>query len=786
MSADTPVPGRAEGRRLAAVVFTDVEGYSTRMQRDEVATMALVMADFARMSDLCAQHGGEVLNSMGDGLLLCFPSVVEAVGCSLQIQAEFAHRRTVRAEDQALVHRIGIHLGDVFRDRGQVAGDGVNIAARLQTKAQPGTICVSKNVYDLVKGKLPMQAEPLGLQQFKNISESIAVYLLAPSGGTMPPFPGPAPRKSTRRWVAGALCVVAAVLGAVFWPKSRPAAAPAVASAPVPVPVSAKSVAVLPFVNMSENKDNAFFADGVQEDILTGLALIGDMNVISRTSVMGYRDTTKPIQQIGRELGVAFVLEGSVRRVGNEVRVTGQLIDARSGLHVWARSYDRNLDDIFAIQAALAKEIASALHAALTPHDLARLQNRPTESTEAYDLFLQGRASLHSGDTKPVALARAQKLFEQAVALDPKFASAWVELANVHLEHLEYLDASAGRVAKAREAIDTALRLAPDSLDALAVMGRFLLKIADYDGANAVIKRMVDAYPNNPATLTLLAGEAQFGDRKRALSYYLRAQLSDPRNPDLLSTIGLFYFNGRRFDEAAAEMAAADVLQPPSILRSYRLAFIPYLARGETGPMKAFQETLTPEQLKTDRNAICAAAQWAYTIGDAAGLVRLWEKSGANWAFAPETGRMDLIAVAQAFIILGQPSRARPLLEENGDKLAGQLAHEPANYEKWKDLEYVTMLLGNRAATDDADLRARKACPGVEYFRDARFLMWRGDRGDKDKAIEVLAKDIPDGGGDPWETNVHLIAHQIAQWPVQGDPRFEALLKDPANNAPEF
>ena len=340
-----------EQRRLAAIAFTDVVGYSKRMQQDEPGTLVLVRADFALMRELCGQHGGEVLKSTGDGLLLCFASVIEAVSFALKAQAKFAYR-----EPSSLQHRIGIHLGDIYHEGGDVAGDGVNIAARLQTKARPGTVCLSKSVYDAVKGKVPMQAESLGPQQFKNIAEPITIYL-AQSGNDRPLSPA-VPRKIPR-FVLAAVLLIGVGLAIAFWPQPRhtgPAGT-----------VSSNSVAVLPFTNMTDDKDTGYFADGIQDDILTALAPTHGLKVVSRTSVMRFRDTKLSMHEIGEALNTTFILEGSVRTSGSKVRVTVQLIDSRTDEHVWAKSFDRDISDIFAAQSEVSKQIALELIANVSP-----------------------------------------------------------------------------------------------------------------------------------------------------------------------------------------------------------------------------------------------------------------------------------------------------------------------------------------------------------------------------------------------------------------------------------
>ncbi len=603
--------------------------------------------------------------------------------------------------------------------------------------------------------------------------------LLTGEGKIERDFSGPIYQKKSRipgwAWAAVAAVAVGVVVAVVALRK--PAVPPAAPAVPPIATAGSKSIAVLPFTNMSEDKGNAIFADGVQEDILTGLALVGDMQVISRTSVMGYRDTTKSIHQIGQELGVAYVLEGSVRRIGNKVRVTGQLINVRTDQHLWAQAYDRELDDIFAIQAALAKDIAGALHAVLTPADVARLDARPTGSIEAYELYLQARASWNSGEGTPEILARMQPLLERAVRLDPRFALAWLELANVHWRAAEYLDRTAARFDQAKAAFDTAVQLAPDTLEVIMAKAGYLGMTGDQAGHAAEMQRLLRLYPNHPAVLMMLAREAP--DARERLDYFQRARRLDPRNPELLDNMSGHFLGGRRYDEALALAAEANALLPVSTLRAAHVALIPFLARGTTGPMESFLAQIPLEARRTDPNAIMALAHWAYTTGDAAGLIRLWEESGGHWRFAPETGRFDTIVVAQALIVLGQRERALPLLEKNRDQLTVALATDPGNDRKWADLALIQAMLGNKPDAKAAEDKARQLASWMSF---AMIDAWNGD---KNAALDELARTIP-GSGNYHEANVHELRHQIGLWPLQGDPRFESLLSDPKNNAPLF
>jgi TolB-like protein/Tfp pilus assembly protein PilF len=607
----------------------------------------------------------------------------------------------------------------------------------------------------------------------------------------------PKSRKTKWIWTGVAAAAVGAIVCAIFWPRdlqppSMSVAASGAVVAPIAADISPKSIAVLPFENMSDNKENAYFADGIQEDILTSLALIGDLNVISRTSVMRYRDTIKSTQQIGKELGVAYVLEGSVRRSGNTVRVTGQLIDARTGLHAWANSYNRNLDDIFAIQESLAREIAGALHSVLTPTELARLARKPTENTEAYDLFLKGKAAYYNDDSSQTKVARARPLFERSVTLDPKFYQAWLELYTVYSTYWEY-SASAEFHAKADDALDTAARLAPDAPDVMIQLYLRYSESNDTAKMDEIQRRLTEAFPNNSLSLWVQADAARSlrGDMGLASKIYQRAVALDPQNVGLLDQAGAFYMDTRHYDLSEVMFAAEGAAAPLPPWNSFRNSLIPFLARGEAGQTEAYLASLSPDALRNDESAISAQAEWDYHIGDAQGLIKLWEESGRHWSFAPWTTEHDVSVVAQAFISLGKPDRARPLLEKDRDRIMDQLGKDPDDGQRWENLAQIYALLADEPSANEAH-RKMLMCPvkhRSDRWNEHDWLLaasWLGKKEYKDRAIAEFARALGEKQPFTFASNVFLSAHSIGMWPLQGDPRFEALLKDPANNAPTF
>ena len=355
-----------ENRKLAAILAADVVGYSRLASEDEDRTLARLRALRSDLIDpTIAVYNGRVIKRTGDGALVEFRSVVDAVRCAIEVQNGMVERNAGVPQDRRIEFRIGIHLGDVVEESdGDLMGDGVNIASRLEGVAAPGAICLSEDAYRQVKARLDLSVADLGSTHLKNIAEPIRVYSLAVGA-------------------AGAKAIA----------MSEPSTSRPAGSTP-----AKHSIAVLPFANMSGDTEQDYFADGMSEDIITDLSKVAGLSVIARNSSFTYKGKNIDIRTVGRELGVTAVLEGSIRRAGNRVRINAQLIDARTGTHVWADRYDRDMTDIFALQDEVTHRIVEALRIALTPAESARIAHIPTRNIQAHDLFLRGREVLLGPD----------------------------------------------------------------------------------------------------------------------------------------------------------------------------------------------------------------------------------------------------------------------------------------------------------------------------------------------------------------------------------------------------
>jgi TolB-like protein/class 3 adenylate cyclase len=423
-------------RKLTTMFSADVVGYSRLMAEDEAATVKTLKAYRKILTELIKQHRGRVVDSPGDNLLAEFTSVVDAVQCAVAVQKELQARNAELPKDLRMEFRIGVNLGDVIEEEERIYGDGVNIAARLEALADPGGVCISKTAFDQIETKLPLGYENLGEQTVKNIAKPVGAYRVLME----PRVTGVGVGEEKRAWLvrrkailAGAVAVLVLAIAVVIWnyylrgPRVEPASEERMA---YPLP-DKLSIAVLPFENMSGDPEQDYIADGITENIITGLSKTPQMFVIARNSVFTYKGKPVKIRQVSEELGVQYVLEGSVQKEGERVRITAQLVDALKGHHLWAEQYDRELKELFALQDEITMKILTALEVKLTEGLQALVYHRTTENLDAYVKVLKGREYIYTHDPENLTLAR--QILQEAVALDPEYLVAWRHLAVTYL-----------------------------------------------------------------------------------------------------------------------------------------------------------------------------------------------------------------------------------------------------------------------------------------------------------------------------------------------------------------
>ena len=523
-----------ESRKLAAIMATDVVGFSRLAGADEDRTLARLRALRSDVIDpTIAVHKGRVVKRTGDGTLVEFRSVVDAVRCAIEVQNSMIERNSGVPPERRIEFRIGIHLGDVVEeDDGDLMGDGVNIASRLEGVAQPGAICLSEDAYRQVRSRLDLAINDLGETRLKNIAEPMRVYSLQ----------------------------VGVAAQTVMQPRTAAADG---ASAQLALP-DKPSIAVLPFQNMSGDAEQEYFSDGMTEDLITDLSKISGLFVIARNSSFFYKGKSVKVQEIGRDLGVRFVLEGSIRKSGNRVRITAQLIDADNGGHLWAERFDRDLTDIFATQDEVVQKIVAALAVKLTQGEQRRLHQRGTENVEAYECWLRARELLGRGTRESVV--QAKTMHRRAIELDPNFAAPHAGLALASTS--EYVSDWAANPAQALDEAERWARRAVEMNDQQPVshlaLGSVLLWRRDHAGALAEFRRMTALDPNyaqgHAATGLALMYAGQAAEALEPIALTMRL---DPHYPSIVlhflaqANVSLGHY------EAAAQQLAERIRRTP-------------------------------------------------------------------------------------------------------------------------------------------------------------------------------------------------------------------------------
>jgi len=537
-------------RRLAAILAADIAGYSTLMGADEAATVRDLKAHQAIIHPIVPEHGGRIVDTAGDGILAEFPSVLSAVECAVAIQRVMAQRNADVEESRRMRFRIGINLGDVVFDDARIYGDGVNVAARLENIAEPGGICISRKVHEDISGKMQLAFVDAGEQQLKNIAQPVRVY-----------------RISGEQLVA-----------------TRAPARPALALPDKP------SIAVLPFTNLSGDPEQEYFADGMVEDIIAGLSRIRWLFVIARDSSFTFKGKAVDVKQVGRELGVRYLLGGSVRKSANRVRIAGQLIDASSGAHLWADRFDGPIEDLFELQDQVTASVVGAIAPRLEHAEIERARRKPTESLDAYDFYLRGLANFYkrTRETNEEAL----RLYYRAIELDPDFSTAYAAAAGCFsmrkafgwLIDREQEIAEAGRLAR------RAVQLGKDDATALSIAGFVLAHVSkELDDGAAFLDQAVLINPNLASAWSFRGWvKLWLGESDRAVEYFSHGMRLSPIDPATGMTqegMAHAHFFAGRYDEALswAKMALREL---PDSHGGLRIAAASCALAGRSEEMK--------------------------------------------------------------------------------------------------------------------------------------------------------------------------------------------------------
>jgi adenylate cyclase len=534
-------------RRLAAILSADVVGYSRLMGLDEAGTLSRLNALRRELIDpAIAAHSGRIVKLMGDGALVEFASAVDAVTCAIEIQRQLRDHDAGGSETDPIRFRIGINVGDIIIEGDDILGDGVNIAARIEGIAEPGGISISEDAWRQVHGKVTANFVDAGEQSLKNIARPVRVYRLdlAPKAATASDVPRPMPAQSDK-----------------------------------------PSIAVLAFNNMSGDPEQEYFSDGISEDIITDLSKLSELHVIARNSSFAYKGKPIDVKQVGRDLGVRYVLEGSVRKAGNRVRVTGQLIDAASGAHIWAERFDRDLTDIFAVQDELTQEIIAALKIKLSGPEKVRIASGGTKNVDAHDFFLRGRELVIGNKRDREMFTEANAYLRRAIELDPNYAGPYAALAWAYIMDYQnrWSDSPETSLDQAESLVDEAI--AKDDKDPFVHYVAALLGLwkKDYERWAHEADRALSLNPNyGHAHLARGLVHVYSGEPVKGIPYIEHAILLDPAQQQYRHFLGTAYLVAGNYEAAAAILKERVAITPTTDLsRALLASALGHLGRAE-------------------------------------------------------------------------------------------------------------------------------------------------------------------------------------------------------------
>jgi TolB-like protein/Tfp pilus assembly protein PilF len=599
-------------------MFTDMVGYTALGQRNESLSLALVEEQRKLIRPILSRHNGREVKTIGDAFLVDFPNALDAVRCAYDIQRATREFNISLPAERRIHLRVGLHLGDVVESQGDISGDAVNVASRIEPLAEDGGVCITRQVYDHVLNKFELPLMSLGPKALKNVSALVEVYKMM-----MP------------------------------WEEER---------APLRSILDKRRIAVLPFTNISPDPNDAYFADGLTEELIAKLSTISGLKVIARTSIMRYRGTSKSVREIGKELESGSVLEGSVRKAADRLRVTAQLIDATTQEHLWVQNYDRQLEDVFAIQTEVAQNVADALKMQLLDVERQQIEKKPTGDISAYAFYLKGR--YYWNERSRESLGKSIEYFEEALKRDSEFALAYSGIADSYIVLVDhgYLARSEG-YAKAGDAATKALKLDDTLAEAHTSLANILSREWDWRGAGEEFDKALRANPNYATahhwySIHLL----ETGRLDEAIKEWKIAEELDPLSPMIHAYGALVYVHARQYDIALAESDKALELDPNFVSAHFNRIWV-YLSKSMFDEAMADQERVLPalQPLSYDNRALVGAA---YAIAgrteEAKRILREWEEASAH----ERAEDVNHWALALIHLKLGNKDRAFESLEK--------------------------------------------------------------------------------------------------------------------------
>ena len=793
MSAET---GRHRRLEIAHVLFVDIVGYS-KLLLNEQSEILDELNEVVRSSEQVrlAQEARALLRlPTGDGVALIFRSSPEAPAqCALEIAQALKNHPKLQL-------RMGIHSGPVNEvtsadDRANIAGAGINIAQRVMDCGDAGHILLSKRVAQDLESHERWRSylHDLGEVRVKHDVAVHVVNLYTDDLGN-PQVPAKIQRERDAKAVVarrarakrrnplifGSLIAIVAIGLGLFLLRDR------LLRRPIETQMDAKGIAVLPFENFSDDKENAFFADGIQDDILTSLARIKDLRVISRTSVMGYRGAAvHSLREIGKALGIANILEGSVRREGNRVVVTVQLIDALKDRHLWANRYDRTLADSLGLQGELAAEIAEALRVTLSPDEKARVETKPTENAEAYVFYLRANQIARNPDTLLEDFKKAEQFYVQAITLDPKFALAHARLASTRAQIYHFYEPLDSWKSKARAEAELALRLQPNLAEAHLALGQCDYWIdQDYERALAEFGTAAVLAPSDGEVGQLIASiERRQGKWEESLETFAKNQKLDPQNPNIVRNLLFTNTALRRWPEASRWAAQMRTMAPASLVAKIQSGYVEFCWKGDTGPLKA----ILGEVAAADPGGEITSCRWDVAMidrdfGAARGVLQntdLSELSYTNAALTPKSFLQGLIELAE-----GKRAQAQKLFELARPSFEKAVEEAPLSADRHANLGWFYAFAGRK---DEAIREGRRAVELKPESKDAfdgaimncYLALIYARVGEKELAIPLVERLLKTPGAVDsvdYSITVNDLKHRWEWDPIRSDPRFQKLL----------
>jgi TolB-like protein/class 3 adenylate cyclase/Tfp pilus assembly protein PilF len=793
MSAET---GRHRRLEIAHVLFVDIVGYS-KLLLNEQSEILDELNEVVRNTEQVglAQEAGALLRlPTGDGVALIFRGSPEAPAqCALEIA------RALKSHPK-LQLRMGIHSGPVNEvtsadDRANIAGAGINIAQRVMDCGDAGHILLSKHVAEDLESheRWRPYLHDLGEVTVKHGVSVHIVNLYTDDLGD-PQVPAKIQRereakailarrvrrKRRNALIFGSLIALVAIGIGFFLLRDR------LLRRPVETLMDAKGIAVLPFENFSDDKENAFFADGIQDDILTSLAKIKDLRVISRTSVMGYRGTAvHSLREIGQALGIVNILEGSVRREGNRVVVTVQLIDALTDRHLWANRYDRTLADSLGLQGELAAEIAEALRVTLSPDEKARVETKPTDNSEAYVFYLRANQIARNPDTLLEDFKKAEQFYDQAITLDPKFALAHARLASTQAQIYHFYEPLDTWKSKARAEAELALRLQPNLAEAHLALGQCDYWLdQDYERALAEFGAAAALAPSDGEVGALVAAiERRQGRWQESLETFEKNQKLDPQNPNIVRNLIFTNTAMRRWPEASRWAAQMRAMAPASLVAKIQSGYVEFCWKGDTGPLKAILSEVTAP----DPGGEVTSCRWDVAMidrdfGTARAVLQnsdLGELSYTNAAPTPKSFLQALIELAE-----GKQAEAQKLFELARPSFEKAVEEAPLSPDRHANLGWFYAFAGRK---DEAIREGRRAVELKPESKDAfdgaimncYLALIYARVGEKELAIPLIERLLKTPGAvDSVDYSITLndLKHRWEWDPIRNDPRFQKLL----------